>query len=75
MAGQNPERDPKHHVLVVLLEKIEQDPFPSTSHLDIAEQLLTPETTPIYIGLLLDKIKGDPFPSSDHIKRVLSLSG
>jgi hypothetical protein len=74
MAEQHPERDPKHHVLVVLLEKIEQDPFPSTTHLDIAEQLLTPETTPIYIGLLLDKIKGDPFPSIDHLKRVLSLS-
>ena len=74
MAEQNPERDPKHHVLAVLLEKIERDPFPSTTHLDIAEQLLTPETTPIYIGLLLDKIKGDPFPSIDHLKRVLSLS-
>jgi len=33
MAGQNPERDPKHHVLVVLLEKIEQDPFPSSDHI------------------------------------------
>jgi hypothetical protein len=74
MSTQSSERDPKHHVLVVLLEKIEQDPFPSTTHLDIAEQLLTPETTPIYIGLLLDKIKGDPFPSIDHLKRVLSLS-
>jgi hypothetical protein len=74
MAVENPERDPRHHVLVVLLEKIEQDPFPSTTHLDMAEQLLTPDTTPIYIGLLLDKIRNDPFPSIDHIKRVLSVS-
>jgi hypothetical protein len=74
MAERSPERDPRHHVLSVLLEKIEQDPFPSTTQLDIAEQLLTPDTTPIYIGLLLDKIKGDPFPSMDHLKRVLDLS-
>jgi hypothetical protein len=73
MPERNPEQDPRHHVLAVLLEKIEADPFPSTTHLDLAEDLLTPETTPIYVQLLLDKIRRDPFPSMDHMMRVVSV--
>jgi hypothetical protein len=73
MAGPNELRNPKHHVLAVLLEKIDQDPFPSTTQLDMVEQLLTPETTPVYVQVLLDKVRRDPFPSMDHLQRLISL--
>ena len=64
----------RHQVLAVLLEKIDQDPFPSTTQLDLAEQLLTPETTPAYARVLMSKIRSDPFPSLDLIKRVVELA-
>jgi len=71
---QQDELSPRDQMLELLLEKIEQDPFPSVTQLDLAEQLLTPRTLPVYARVLMDKIRRDPFPSLDLIKRVIALS-
>ena len=57
-------------VLGVLLEKVEQDPYPSTTMLNMVEQMLRPEDVPAYTEILLDKIRGDRFPSIDMLSRV-----
>ena len=61
-------------VLEVLLEKVEQDPFPSVTMMDMIEEILQPEDVPRYAALLLDKIRADQFPSLDLLRRALSLT-
>jgi hypothetical protein len=57
-------------VLRVLLEKIEDDPYPSVTMMDLVEEMLLPEDIPAYAEILLDKIRGDRFPSLDMLDRV-----
>jgi hypothetical protein len=60
-------------ILDVLLAKVEQDPFPSVTMLNMIEEMLEPEDVPRYAALLLDKIRADDFPSLDMLKRAQSL--
>lgn len=57
-------------VMQVLLEKVEEDPYPSTTMLDMIEQMLRPEDVEAYAAILLDKIRGDRFPSIGMLARV-----
>ena len=61
-------------VLEVLLAKVEQDPFPSITMMDMIEEILQPEDVPRYAAVLLDKIRADEFPSLDMLKRAQSLA-
>ena len=61
-------------ILEVLLEKVEQDPFPSVTMLNMIEEILQPQDVPRYAALLLDKIRADEFPSLDMLRRVQSLA-
>jgi hypothetical protein len=63
-----------HEVLQVLLERIEEDPYPSVTMLDMVEEILWPEDVPAYTQILLDKIRGDRFPSLDMLERVLAFA-
>jgi len=65
----------REHVLDMLLEKVEQDRYPSSTMLDDIEQLLTPWRREDYAGVLLDKIRQDRYPSRSMIQRALRLSG
>jgi hypothetical protein len=56
-------------VMQVLLEKVEEDPYPSTTMLDMIEQMLRPDDE-AYAEILLDKIRGDRFPSIGMLARV-----
>ena len=62
--------DLHREVLLVLLEKIEGDPYPSVTMMDMAEQMLRPEDVPTYAEILMDKVRADRFPSIDMLKRV-----
>jgi hypothetical protein len=64
------ENDLHHAVLQVLLDKVEEDPYPSTTMLDMIEELLRPEDVAAYTDILLDKIRADQFPSLDLLHRV-----
>ena len=67
-------QDLHQQVLEVLLEKVEQDTFPSVTMMNMIEEILQPEDVPRYAAVLLDKIKADQFPSLDLLKRAQSLT-
>ena len=65
--------DIRRELLGVLLRKVEQDHYPSTTMMDLIEELVTPEERPAYARILLEKLQGDEFPSLDLMHRVRSL--
>jgi hypothetical protein len=62
-------------VLDLLLEKVENDRYPSPTMLDDIERLLTPWRRDDYAEVLLAKVRDDRFPSHSMIERLLRLSG
>lgn len=66
--------DLHQQVLQVLLEKVEADPFPSVTMLNMIEELLQPEDVVAYTDILLEKIRGDQFPSLDMLARVTAFA-
>ena len=60
-------------VLELLLEKVENDPYPSGTMMDMIEQMLRPEDVASYAEILLDKLRADRFPSIDMLRRVIAL--
>jgi hypothetical protein len=61
-------------VVEVLLEKIEEDRFPSVTMMDIVEQILIAEEKARYVEILMDKIRADQYPSIDLVRRVSALA-
>lgn len=58
----------------LLLDKVDQDQYPSSTMLDMIESILTPEEVPEYAEMLMAKIEGEQYPSYDLINRLTSLS-
>ena len=65
--------DVQAHLLNSLLKKVANDPYPSDTMMDTVEELLTPETVPVYAKVLLDHVENDQFPSIDMIDRLKNL--
>ena len=69
------ERDQLREELVdVLMGRIESDPYPSNTMLNMIEELITEDELPAYATVLLDKVSQDEFPSIpmlDRIRRLL----
>ena len=65
----------REQVLDMLLEKVENDRYPSTAMLDDIERLLTPWRREDYADVLLEKIRRDRYPSRGMIDRLVRLSG
>jgi hypothetical protein len=61
-------------VLDLLLDKVENDRYPSSTMLDDIERILTPWRRDDYAEVLLAKVRKDRFPSHDMIERLLRLS-
>ena len=57
-----------------LMEKVETDPYPSTTMLDWIEEMLTPDELPRYAESLLSRIRSDKFPSIPMIARLKRLT-
>lgn len=55
-----------------LMDKVRADHYPSTTMLNMIEQLLTPDDVPTYVGVLLERIREDEFPSISMLQRVQS---
>jgi hypothetical protein len=62
-------------VLDLLLEKVDNDRYPSPTMLDDIERILTPWRRDDYAEVLLGKIREDRFPSHAMVERLLRLSG
>jgi hypothetical protein len=73
--NQERDYDVSREVLEVLLKKIEGDTYPSTTMMDMAEELLQPESVQRYAQILLAKATSDTYPSLDLLNRVRGLSG
>ena len=64
----------REEVLDLLLEKVENDRYPSPAMLDDIERLLTPWRREDYAEILMEKVRRDRYPSRTLIQRLLRLS-
>jgi hypothetical protein len=65
----------RQQLIALLLEKVENDRFPSGSMMDLVEELVGPDEIPLYTEILMRKIQDDEFPSLDLIGRIKRFSG
>jgi hypothetical protein len=54
----------------VLMEKIREDTYPSSTQMEIVEQTITPPLARDYLNILLEKVLSDPAPSIPMIRRI-----
>ena len=66
--------DIRDAVLDMLLEKVDNDRYPSPTMLDDIERILTPWRRDDYAEVLMTKIRADRFPSHDMVERLLRLA-
>lgn len=57
-----------------LLEKVRADAYPSTTHLDLIEQLIPCYMVPEYLSVLREKVEKDSFPSIPMLRRMRRVS-
>lgn len=66
--------DARHEIVSLLIEKVRRDPYPSTTMMDLIEEMLAPEDLEAYSTALMDKIRRDEFPSIDMMSRLRDLT-
>jgi hypothetical protein len=54
----------------VLLKKVREDRYPSSTEMDLIEQIIPPQLLDRYLEVLLDKIAQDNRPSISMIHRA-----
>jgi len=57
----------------VLLKKIRDDRYPSSTQMDLLEEVIPPQLLWRYVEVLMDKIAQDNRPSNSMIRRVSRL--
>jgi hypothetical protein len=67
------QNEARQELVATLLEKVQNDQYPSTTMLDLIEELLTPEETPAYVVFLQDRIRSENYPSIPLLKRLSAL--
>jgi hypothetical protein len=70
MPQQDTREQTRAALLRSLMRKLEADPYPSSTMMDMVEELLTPDDVEPYVKLLLDRIDNDNFPSISMLHRV-----
>jgi hypothetical protein len=68
------ESDARTILLRSLLRKVADDPFPSTTMLDLIEGLLRPDEVSLYVAVLTRKIDSEVFPSIPMLRRLAALA-
>jgi hypothetical protein len=71
---KNDQYDVRVQLLETLLQKLEDDRYPSTTTLDMIEELLAPDEVPVYAEVLLNRIRSDAFPSVPMMARLKNLA-
>ena len=66
--------DLRAEIVDALMEKVDTDPYPSNTMLNMIEDLITPEELPRYAESLLRRIQSDNFPSIPMIARLKKLT-
>ena len=65
--------DVHDELFTTLLRKIQRDPYPSSTMMDMIEDLADEEQRAAYCQVLMEKVQQDEYPSLDLIRRVKSL--
>jgi hypothetical protein len=68
------DRNPQSLLLELLLEKVRRDPYPSTTMLDMIEDMLDQDHVGRYADALIEKVREENFPSIDHLRRLRALA-
>jgi len=71
--AQESQNDVRTQLLELLLDKVEQDRYPSSTMLDLIEELVSPDEVQEYAGILMAKLEGETYPSNSIIRRVMAL--
>jgi hypothetical protein len=66
--------DVRELLLDVLLQKVQEDRYPSVTILNMTEALLRPEEVPLYLDLLLQRVSEDTYPSIPMLQRIAALT-
>ena len=64
--------DVRKEILRVLMQKVANDQYPSTTMLDMIEEMLTPDEVPAYAELLMERIRGRAIPWRDRRKAFVA---
>jgi|tagenome__1003787_1003787.scaffolds.fasta_scaffold18021913_2 hypothetical protein len=59
--------------LRALIEKVRDDHYPSSTHMDLIEQSLPPSWIPVYLDVLIEKVADDQNPSTSMLKRIAAM--
>lgn len=68
------EDDVRTQLFQALLRKVESDPYPSATMMDLIEEMADDDQRATYCRVLLEKVQADTFPSLDLIRRVSELA-
>lgn len=72
--GQDQIEQTRAALVDLLLSKVKDDQFPSSTTLDLIEKLLTRDEVPAYAAVLMEKVSADTYPSTSIMQRLLSLA-
>jgi len=65
--------DVRARLLDMLLEKVAQDRYASTTMMNLIEELLLPDEVPVYAAVLLQKMREENYPSVPMMRRLADL--
>jgi hypothetical protein len=66
--------DARKRLFGVLLDKVAQDVYPSTTMLDYIEEILEPDDVDAYAAVLLEKIADETYPSVSMMRRLINVT-
>jgi hypothetical protein len=64
----------REQLVQLLIDKIASDTYPSTTMMDMVEELLEPHMVEAYARTLMEKVARDTYPSVSLLARVRNLS-
>lgn len=64
------EFDTRAELVALLMQKVEEDRYPSSTMLDMLEEMLTPDDVPAYVETLTNRMRSENFPSISMLNRV-----
>ena len=68
--GKNDRQEAREAIARMLLDRIRADTYPSSTHMDMLEQMIPRALAPEYFDVLLEKVAGDEFPSIPMLSRL-----
>ncbi|MDP3893131.1 hypothetical protein [Nocardioides sp.] len=71
---ENDQPDHRAELLQLLMDKVVADTYPSTTMLNLIEELLTPDEVLAYAEILFDKFRNENYPSIPMMDRLRRLA-